>query len=170
MGISSSGHMLICSLKFLCEHLFTFQFCALMPNISKENFAVFCIVSVQITWISLWLWPIMLSIGSETIGEVTNHPICQWRRRQFRFTTLCQPNEVGRLELATTQCHLSFEKVFEVTLVKRTRKKNFSSSFHFIPHYSCLQFKVNGLKNSLCLNPCYLKVSVCLIAPYVRNV
>ena len=30
-------HMLICSLLFLCEHSFTFQFSALMPKISKEN-------------------------------------------------------------------------------------------------------------------------------------
>ena len=35
-------HMLMCSFvhfHFVCEHLFTFQFCALMPEISKENFA-----------------------------------------------------------------------------------------------------------------------------------
>ena len=34
--------MLMCSFVhfyFVCEHLFTFQFCALMPEISKENFA-----------------------------------------------------------------------------------------------------------------------------------
>ena len=33
----------IYSLLFVCEHLFTFQFCALMPKISKENFAIFLI-------------------------------------------------------------------------------------------------------------------------------
>ena len=37
--VLSYAHMLICSLLFLCEHLFTFQFCALMPKISKEIFA-----------------------------------------------------------------------------------------------------------------------------------
>ena len=31
--------MLICSLKCVSEHLFTFQLCALMPKISRENFA-----------------------------------------------------------------------------------------------------------------------------------
>ena len=31
--------MLICSPLFVCEHLFTFKFSALMPKISKENFA-----------------------------------------------------------------------------------------------------------------------------------
>ena len=35
---NSYAHMLICSVLFLCEHLFTFHLCALMP-ISKENFA-----------------------------------------------------------------------------------------------------------------------------------
>ena len=39
MEVSSYAHMLICALKFLCEHFFTCQFCALMPKISKENFA-----------------------------------------------------------------------------------------------------------------------------------
>ena len=39
MGVTSYAHMLICSLLFVCEHLFTFQFCVLMPKISKENFA-----------------------------------------------------------------------------------------------------------------------------------
>ena len=39
MEYSSYAHMLICSLLFLCERSFTFQFCALMPKISKENFA-----------------------------------------------------------------------------------------------------------------------------------
>ena len=39
LGVYSYAHMLIFSLKLLCEHLFTFQFCALMPKISKENFA-----------------------------------------------------------------------------------------------------------------------------------
>ena len=27
--------------NFVCEHLFTFPFCALMPKISKESFAKF---------------------------------------------------------------------------------------------------------------------------------
>ena len=31
--------MLICSLLFFCEHLFTFKLSASMPKISKENFA-----------------------------------------------------------------------------------------------------------------------------------
>ena len=35
--------MLIRSLLVLCEHLFTFKFAALMPKISKENFAQCCI-------------------------------------------------------------------------------------------------------------------------------
>ena len=39
MVVSSYVHMLICSSKLFCEHLFTFQFYALMPKISKENFA-----------------------------------------------------------------------------------------------------------------------------------
>ena len=39
--VMSCAHMLICLLKFLCEHLFTFKFSALMPKISKENFADF---------------------------------------------------------------------------------------------------------------------------------
>ena len=39
MFFSSFAHMLICALKFVCEHSFTCQFCALMPKISKENFA-----------------------------------------------------------------------------------------------------------------------------------
>ena len=42
--------MLMCSFVhfyFVCEHLFTFQFCALMPKISKENFAKFsCILKI----------------------------------------------------------------------------------------------------------------------------
>ena len=33
------AHMLICSVLFVCEHLFTFYLCALMPKISKEKFA-----------------------------------------------------------------------------------------------------------------------------------
>ena len=33
------AHMLICSLLMSCEYVITFQFCALMPNISKEHFA-----------------------------------------------------------------------------------------------------------------------------------
>ena len=39
-------HMLMCSYVhfcFVCEHLFTFQFSALMPKISKENFAEACV-------------------------------------------------------------------------------------------------------------------------------
>ena len=36
------AHMLISSLLFVCEHLFTFQFSVLMPKISKENFAFYC--------------------------------------------------------------------------------------------------------------------------------
>ena len=39
MGVYSYVYMLICSPLFSCEYFFTFQFCALMPKISKENFA-----------------------------------------------------------------------------------------------------------------------------------
>ena len=39
MGVSSYAHMLIYSHLFSCDHFFTFQFYALMPKISKENFA-----------------------------------------------------------------------------------------------------------------------------------
>ena len=35
----SYAQMLICSLLFICEHLFTFKFSALMPKLSKENLA-----------------------------------------------------------------------------------------------------------------------------------
>ena len=41
-------HMLICSLLFLCEHLFTCKFSALMPKISKENFAEKSIIISEI--------------------------------------------------------------------------------------------------------------------------
>ena len=34
--VYSHANMLICSPLFVCEHLFTFQFYALMPKISKE--------------------------------------------------------------------------------------------------------------------------------------
>ena len=42
--MAKNGGFFICScahlfILFVCEHLFTFQFCALMPKISKENFA-----------------------------------------------------------------------------------------------------------------------------------
>ena len=36
IGISSLANMLIYSLLFWCEQLFTFQFCALVPKISKK--------------------------------------------------------------------------------------------------------------------------------------
>ena len=39
MEVFSYAHMLIGSLLFSCEHSFTFQVCAWMPKISKENFA-----------------------------------------------------------------------------------------------------------------------------------
>ena len=39
MEVSSNALMLICSPLFLCEYSFTFKFFALMPKISKENFA-----------------------------------------------------------------------------------------------------------------------------------
>ena len=49
MGVSSYAHMLNCSLLFLCEHLFTFQLCPLMPKISKESFARFwCATGVSL--------------------------------------------------------------------------------------------------------------------------
>ena len=43
MGVSSYACMLICSHLFECEHLITFQFCALMLKISNENFASFVV-------------------------------------------------------------------------------------------------------------------------------
>ena len=39
MRVSSYNHVLICSFYFVCEPLLVCQFCALMPKISKENFA-----------------------------------------------------------------------------------------------------------------------------------
>ena len=42
-------HMLICSLKMLCEYLVTFQIRTLMPKISKENVAPLCVfISIEI--------------------------------------------------------------------------------------------------------------------------
>ena len=49
MGVSSFAHMLICSLLLLYEHLFTFQLCALMPKISKENVVDFSFHSTTVT-------------------------------------------------------------------------------------------------------------------------
>ena len=45
--------MLMCSFVhfyFVCEHLFTFQFCALVPKISKENFAKLLGPCLQTPW------------------------------------------------------------------------------------------------------------------------
>ena len=45
--------MLMCSFVifyFVFEHLFTFQFCAMMPKISKENFAKILVVFTTKAW------------------------------------------------------------------------------------------------------------------------
>ena len=58
-------------------------------KIKKNTLSFYAVVNIYFLydewskqWISLWLGPIMLSIGSETIGEVTNHPICHRRTRK----------------------------------------------------------------------------------------
>ena len=63
-GTGKNGDFFNCSyahfsLKFSCEHLFTFQFYAFMPKISKENFGVEMWIGVggggQKMWIRIFI-------------------------------------------------------------------------------------------------------------------
>ena len=66
--------MLICSHLFLCEHLVTFQFCALMLKISEENFAGSCSYD-RLGGVGGMEWAIV-SLGSGGGGVLPGYPYC----------------------------------------------------------------------------------------------
>ena len=70
IGGLSYAQMLFCSLLFLCEHLFTFKFSALMPKISKENFAEFLWENIHLGFgYALLLNPVGTAQQCGTISE-----------------------------------------------------------------------------------------------------
>ena len=133
--------MLICSLLFLCEHLFTFKFSALMPKLSKENFAYNCNnepilrhINNNSIYIDFFL-KIQSKILLHTINSFLKGDIFLFwkKKRNINFLTTCQfSKQDGPRAVLLTAWWLS-NVFFNVLLNSRSYK--YADFFYSVQYY-----------------------------------